>query len=944
MAKDLVLKIIMKANDKASAAFNKARAASNGLSGALARQQAELKRLHTAQKKLVAHGELKSGLKDLSAAIDVNRARYRALSAEILKNGAVSRKQRAEMKALTAEHQRLLDKQSRQRREIAALGRELSKMGVSAATGAGAQQKLRVQMAETERTIERQRRALERWSHAKGKFSAAQNMAGSMRSRAVGAGAAGVSIGFGVGHTLRSAMSEEDAMLGVIRQVPGLKNADNSLNHREIAKMRAEIQGLSAEVPMATVRLEEMYTAGARMDVPIGELRDFVRSSVMSATAFDSENPEELTENLGRIRKNFKYDSKGMNHIADVINYLDDNALSKGTDIIGYMNRVSGSIGLAKISGENVAALGSTLLSQGQDEGTSGCAVASLFSRLQSADRLKPVFLALKELGLDAGSVKAGMVTDAQATIEKIFAAVRKAPKEEQAGILKGLAGGEFNKVFAGLVANPEEWQRQVKLANSDAAKGSMQREFETRMTAFSAKWEVFKNKFFNVESAAGRSLFDTLSKLMDAAGDWLERIAKWTAANPELTATIMKVVAGGAALLVVLGGIGLALSSVLVPLAATKLAFSYLFLHAGAGVGIFARLSGLLGGGLWSGLARLGSGVLTLATGFGRFGMTAARALMLVGRAFLMNPIGLAITAAVAALYLLWRHWDKVKAALVAGWQWIKGVFRGNPLLAAFTGPIGAIISLIANWDRAKIALVAGWQWISVRFADNPIVRAINAAIDHFGRFGVSWESIRVLAGKVWEGIKSAIVGHIQSIIGWVSRAIDKFQSFFGTANKASSVRMPAAAAAGIPAVSPAGYSRGGYTGAGGVNEAAGIVHKGEVVFSQRDVARFGGWRAVEAVRKGGAGILARAAEKLGGFAFSGGDQPRMAGLLAAPVGGFAAAAAPVHIGGDTVAIHVHAAPGMSEAALVEKIKRVLNERDARRLRRANSSYRDKD
>jgi len=145
------------------------------------------------------------------------------------------------------------------------------------------------------------------------------------------------------------------------------------------------------------------------------------------------------------------------------------------------------------------------------------------------------------------------------------------------------------------------------------------------------------------------------------------------------------------------------------------------------------------------------------------------------------------------------------LEAALVAGWQWIKGVFRDNPLLAAFTGPIGAIIGLIANWDRVKIALVAGWQWISVRFADNPIVRAINAAIDHFGRFGVSWESIRVLAGKVWEGIKSAIVGHIQSIIGWVSRAIDKFQSFFGTASKASSVRMPAAPAAGIPAAPPA-------------------------------------------------------------------------------------------------------------------------------------------
>jgi hypothetical protein len=47
--------------------------------------------------------------------------------------------------------------------------------------------------------------------------------------------------------------------------------------------------------------------------------------------------------------------------------------------------------------------------------------------------------------------------------------------------------------------------------------------------------------------------------------------------------------------------------------------------------------------------------------------------------------------------------------------------------------------------------------------------------------------------------------------------------------------------------------YSSGGYTGRGGVNQPAGIVHKGEVVFSQSDVARAGGVAAVEAMRRGG-------------------------------------------------------------------------------------------
>ncbi|OAS26283.1 phage tail length tape measure family protein [Methylobacterium platani] len=46
--------------------------------------------------------------------------------------------------------------------------------------------------------------------------------------------------------------------------------------------------------------------------------------------------------------------------------------------------------------------------------------------------------------------------------------------------------------------------------------------------------------------------------------------------------------------------------------------------------------------------------------------------------------------------------------------------------------------------------------------------------------------------------------------------------------------------------------FATGGYTGAGGVHQPAGVVHRGEVVWSQRDVARAGGVAAVEAMRLG--------------------------------------------------------------------------------------------
>jgi len=72
-------------------------------------------------------------------------------------------------------------------------------------------------------------------------------------------------------------------------------------------------------------------------------------------------------------------------------------------------------------------------------------------------------------------------------------------------------------------------------------------------------------------------------------------------------------------------------------------------------------------------------------------------------------------------------------------------------------------------------------------------------------------------------------------------------------------------------------GHSEGGFTGAGGKYEPAGIVHKGEVVWSQRDVARAGGVATVEAMRKGHKGYADGGVA--GGAAYNGVPAAAMAG-----------------------------------------------------------------
>jgi len=61
---------------------------------------------------------------------------------------------------------------------------------------------------------------------------------------------------------------------------------------------------------------------------------------------------------------------------------------------------------------------------------------------------------------------------------------------------------------------------------------------------------------------------------------------------------------------------------------------------------------------------------------------------------------------------------------------------------------------------------------------------------------------------------------------------------------------KLQAAATTLLAANAIGGFAEGGYTGPGGVNQVAGYVHAGEVVFSQRDVARAGGVGSVEAIR----------------------------------------------------------------------------------------------
>jgi hypothetical protein len=136
---------------------------------------------------------------------------------------------------------------------------------------------------------------------------------------------------------------------------------------------------------------------------------------------------------------------------------------------------------------------------------------------------------------------------------------------------------------------------------------------------------------------------------------------------------------------------------------------------------------------------------------------------------------------------------------------------------------------------------------------------RAIQA--DSLAVFNEGTNSIIALLGATTEArkrnantIKALEIGQVVvNGIVEVSNIAKTFSSLgpFGVVLAALQIGFAIArTVAGVQRIQSQQFYSGGYTGAGGKYQPAGTVHAGEVVWSQEDVAKFGGVRNVEAVR----------------------------------------------------------------------------------------------
>lgn len=805
---NLQLSVLLNAIDKMSAPLKSASKSVSELSKKLKENKNVRAQLSKAER------ENEAAIKKYAATINPLKNKLSALNNEVAKakqkaalytnqlNSAKNPTEQFKNKVLAAQQavKKLTTEQTSTANKLKQTRQELNAAGLSSKTLAQRQSELKSKMSAANQQISNQSAALSKlnakqaaYNRYRGKVDNLKDI--NSKAQIVGAQAlaAGATITAPLVGSVRDFMSFEDAMVGVARQVQGLKDDAGNFTS-EFEQWKLNIQDLSKELPLTTVQIANMIESAARMDVPKEQLAEFVRLNTQMATAFDAANPDELVEQYGKVTKNFKLSAQASRELADAINYLDDNAISKGTEIIGFMNRVSGISGIANISEKNMAALGSTLQTAGAAEEQSATAVNAIFTRLSQASKKKPVKNGLAALGLSANAVELGMVKDAQGTIFKIVDALKKLPESKRLGTIADLVGTEHTKTLALLVSNTEEWRRQIELANSEAAKRSMGREFDTRMKALSSKWGIFKNRLFNLNSVIGGTLAPTLERLMDKIGGVVDRIKNWIIENPKLTSNIVMIAGAIGGALTIFGALSTVLSFVLYPIARLGLALANL------GV-ILPRIGGAIVRGLLSPLKFVG---------------------------LALSPIGAAIIAAGIAIFKYWQPISSFFSGFLSGLQ--SGL---QPVIDKFKPLVGWIESAF-NWFTNLLAPVQSTKedLDAAASAGKKFGEWLAAGID-FVTKPLQWlmDSIKWVLNNLptLEGIGKTIDTAKQKISSATANAMNNSAagSYFMTG-------------AGLDAPNVNRWS-GGYAGNGGKYEPKGIFHGGEYIMTKEATNRLG-------------------------------------------------------------------------------------------------------
>lgn len=575
---------------------------------------------------------------------------------------------------------------------------------------------------------------------------------------------------------VKSAVDFETAMSGVAKQVDGARDDAGELTN-VYYDMQEQVRETALDMGVMPSKMADTYAMTAKLGVQGSEnIEKMSRAATMLGPAFEMDQTV-VVEQLAQIGNGIGFSLKtedGINNLldlADTINYLDDQSVAKGQDIMDVMKRSSGMIRegslVPTLQPKSLAALATGMLEMGETSETAATALNAMFVKFSAAPaEAKSFQLALANMGWSAEELQNGVINDAEGTIFEFFNDLAQLDMATRNNVMSDIFGKEHIDNLSKLAGGTKAFTERIRDANSEAAKGSVLKEYINRQKTTAAKLERAQAAVMNFGITIGTHLLPALSDLAIIGANGFKWMAKFAKDNDWLSGVLIKTAAGVLGLVTATSALWYIGTVLITPFVSM---YTWLVKYE-----VAAKLSAAATW-LWNGALAAGRWLLSvgrLAAYYAALGVTRAATLAAAGATWLWNAAMTAGSWLLSAGRLV-AYYAAIGAvrAFTLAWaasQWLlNAAMTANPIglvVAGIAALVAAGVWLYNNWDMVQAKLTELWDEFSTAYPN--IAATVETYIGYVVTF---WQGLGGKIASAIDGLPDIIKAPFVTAFDWL-------------------------------------------------------------------------------------------------------------------------------------------------------------------------------
>ena len=725
--KRLTAELILSTIDKATAPLKKVMGGSSQTAKALKEAKDQLAGLQRQQRDISSFRKLEAATRNSGDALRDQQQKTAALAREMKQTASPSKRLQREFDKARATARQLQRAHQGNQYQLQQLSTQLRANGINTDRLDRHQNSLQRQMRQANEAIDKQKKKLFELAAQQQRVNKIQERAAKTRMKLAGYSTAAFGSGMlamhGIGGMMAPVMqAQAGGSLIAARQGQGSSISGDYANIINTIKA----SGSMADIAEIANALDGAAAAfGALGDTSAEELQRITRHALNLSSAFSTDTAQSIQ--MAQIML-----KNGLAHSADEAFDLITRGMQSVTaemrgELPDILHEYSTHFRGMGFSGQEAMNLLVQMAEQGRFAlDKTGDAIKE-FS-IRGSDLSKSSTEAYELIGLDAQEMASAIASggvEAQRALRATVKGLRElTDPAERANAAIALFGTPMEDLAVDQIPGFLDALSGTKdvldktLGAADRLGNTLRNDLQGDLGKLSGAWSGLKSQLFGGESGALRGITQQLTGMV-------QRVTQWAKANPELTATIVRVIAVAAALVTILGALGLAASSVM---------FGFAGLMKLAPIlGIFKAFGPVL--------LSLGKVALPLVAG----GIKA------ISAALISNPIGLAVAAIAGAAWLIYKNWEPIKRFFANIWAEVK---------TAFSGGIGGVTKLLLNWSPIGLIYKAIRAGLSKLGIDLP------AQFSDFGAHMIDG-IIGGIKGKL-KALKDTVTGAASAASNW--------------------------------------------------------------------------------------------------------------------------------------------------------------------------------